>query len=51
MFLESSFSFEESIELTSSDEGHDEEETKVWHEKEFHSNQELVLAFEHDVFF
>jgi hypothetical protein len=29
MFLESSFSFEESIELTSSDEGHDEEETKV----------------------
>lgn len=50
MFLESSFGFEESVELSSSDERHNKEKPQVRHEEVLHSNQELVLTFEHDVF-
>ena len=43
--------FEEAVELTTPDEGHDEEETEIAHEEVLHTHKELVLTFEHDVFF
>lgn len=51
MLLESTLSFEESVELSTSDKRHDKEEPKITHKEVLHANQELVLAFEHDVFF
>ena len=49
IFLESSFRFEKSVQLSSSDEWHHEEKSQLWHEKELHAHKELVLALEHDV--
>ena len=49
MLLEPPLGLEESVELTTSDERHDEEQSEVRHEQVLHSNQELVLALEHDV--
>lgn len=49
ILLESTLSFEESIKLSASDKWHNEEESKIRHEKIFHTNQELMLTLEHDI--
>jgi len=51
VLLEPPLGFKESVELTSTDEGHHEEEAEIRHEEVLHADQELMLALEHDVFF
>jgi len=50
ILLEPSLCFEKPIKLSSSDEWHNKEQSKVRHEQEFHAHKELMLALEHDVF-
>ena len=51
VLLESSSGLKEPIEFTTLDERHDEKQSKIRHKKILHSNQELMLTFEHDIFF
>ena len=50
MFLKSSLRLEESVKLSTPDKGHDKEKSEIRHEEVLHSDKELVLTFEHNIF-